>query len=142
MGPSTLEIKNAGVVLEMLSTMEDISYEVLREDIFRVTQSETGVSCVVDVEETLVCIISEVCDLTLTEKHSKLLHFLLECNNAAVHGKFAILNNKLVCKENLEIENMDKNELEAAIGWVLITVAKNIEKISDLLTQGISGTQV
>ena len=40
--PSELEIKNSERVLEMLSKMEDVSFEQKREDIFEVTEPESG----------------------------------------------------------------------------------------------------
>jgi len=36
-------------------------------------------------------------------------------------------------KDNLEFENLDKNELEASLGSIFYTVRKSIEKISSIM---------
>lgn len=131
--PSTIEIQNASKVLDMLCDIEGIAYNQLREDIFEVKGPE-GFSCVVDVEPTLICISSEICNIP--DDESKLLPLfkcLLELNQNAVHGKFSLSNNKVFFKENLEFENADLNEFEAALGWTLGMVKQGVEKISTIL---------
>ena len=49
--PTDIEIKNAQKVVEYLSEIDEISYKVLRDDIFEV--SVRGYNCIVDVEETI-----------------------------------------------------------------------------------------
>jgi hypothetical protein len=132
-GPSAIEMENAGKILDVLCSMEGISYTNIRGDIFNIVGPE-GSSCILDVEETLVCIGAEICDIPLeVSQQAKLFRCLLDLNNEAIHGKFAINNGKIFFKENLEIENLDANELEAAIGWTLAMVLKGAEKISDIL---------
>jgi hypothetical protein len=136
---SQIEIDNAQKVLEYLSTMEDISFKNIREDIFEV--SCDGLTCLVDVEETIVCLAMEVMDIPLTnsediEATHKKLHlygFLLELNNEAIHGKFCINGDKIFMKDNLEFENLDKNELESSLAWIFAVVRKNIEKIASIV---------
>jgi len=130
MGPSELEVKNAVRILDMLSEIDDITYKKLREDIFEVTNITTGVTCVVDVEETIVCIFAEVCDLP-TET-GNLFVDLLKANAEAVHGKFQIKDEKIFFQDNLEIENLDRNEFEASLGWLFASVNKNLELIAQL----------
>ena len=131
--PSTLELQNTDQVLDILVGIEGISYTNLREDIFEITGPE-GATCIVDVEETMVCIGSEICDIPEdTEKQAKLFKSLLDLNNEAIHGKFAINSGKIFFKENLEIQNLDANELEAALAWALLMVIKGVEKISTII---------
>jgi hypothetical protein len=132
-GPSAIEMENAGKILDVLCNMEGISYTNIREDIFEITGPE-GATCILDVEETLVCIGAEICDIPLeVSQQAKLFKSLLDLNNEAIHGKFAINGGKIFFKENLEIENLDANELEAALGWVLVMVLKGVEKISTII---------
>lgn len=130
MDPSKLEIENAGKVLDMLSEIDDITFKRLREDIFEVTNITTGISCIVDVEESIVCIFTEVCDLPADSKG--LCFELLKANAEAVHGKFQIKDGKISFQDNLEIENLDRNEFEASLGWTFASVNKNLEFIGQI----------
>jgi hypothetical protein len=134
--PSALEIANAQKVLGYLSDMDDVSYKTVREDIFAVSNHEAGVECVVDVEESIVCIFVEVCDVPESgDERNKLNELLMGLNNKAVHGKFATNNGKVFFRDNLEFENLDKNELEASLTWVFGMVGGNIEEISGIIEQ-------
>lgn len=131
--PSVLELKNTDKVLDILVGIVGISYTNLREDIFEITGPE-GATCILDVEETLVCIGAEICDIPLeVSQQAKLFKCLLDLNNEAIHGKFAINDDKVYFKENLEVENLDANELEAALGWTLVMVLKSVEMISTII---------
>jgi len=143
---SQIEIDNAQKVLEYLSTMEDISFKNVREDIFEV--SCDGLTCLVDVEDTIVCLAMDVMDVPilnkpfncLEEMRSKensiklnLYELLLRLNSEAIHGKFCIHEEKIFMKDNLEFENLDKNELESSLAWIFAVVRKNIEKIASIV---------
>lgn len=131
--PSALELKNTDKILDLLVDIEGISYRNLREDIFEITGPEEA-TCILDVEETLVCIGAEICDIPEnTGKQVELFKTILDLNNEAIHGKFAINDGKIFFKENLEIENIDGNELEAALEWTLLMVVKSVEKISGII---------
>lgn len=125
---SELEIKNAAIIAEFLSEIEDISYKKLREDIFEVTSA--GLTCIVDVEDTLVCVAMDVCDLP-DQGTAELLLQLMELNAQAIHGKFCLSGSKILMKDNLEIENIDKNEFEASLSWLFAMVRANIKNISE-----------
>lgn len=133
--PSAIELKNTEKILDILVDIEGISYKNLREDIFEITGPE-GATCILDVEETLVCIGAEICTIPEeatpedTQAIIKMYRILLELNNEAIHGKFAINDGKIFFKENLEIKNLDGNELEAALGWALLMVIKGVERIA------------
>lgn len=131
--PSELELKNTDKILDILVGIEGISYKNLREDIFEIIGPE-GTTCVLDVEETLVCIGSEICDIPLeVSKQALVFKILLELNNEAIHGKFAINGGKIYFKENLEIDNIDANELEAALGWAMVMIIKGVDKLSFII---------
>jgi len=129
-GPSQKEIENAKIILEMLGKIEGITVQQIRDDVFLVSEPETELEMVVDVEETTVCFMIEVATLPLINE--KLLRRLLEINNTAVHGAFCLDKNIVLLKENLEIENIDLNEVESAIEMMFLTVAKSMDEISDM----------
>jgi len=134
--PSEIEIANAGKILEMLLKTDDISFEQHpdRQDIFIVKEPETGLELVVDVEESTICFLMDICPVP-AEDHQKLALYekLLEINNISVHGAFSTSDGKVIFKDNLEIENIDQNELDASVQLMLVTVAQNIEAISEIV---------
>lgn len=133
--PSELEVKNARKVLDMLSEIEDISYEVIRDDVFKIKDNITGTICLIDVEETMVCLQTNVCDLPADQKlKAGVLEFLMNLNGNVLHGKFAVRGQKIVYADTLEIENLDRNELEASVGWCLGAVGSNIEQIAGMVS--------
>lgn len=131
------EIENGKKVLNILSEIEDIAYEQKREDIFIVTEPETGLDIIVDAEETTICLIMEIADLpedTASTEFTVLMYNLLVANDKSVHGAFCIDKNtrKILLKENLEAENLDANELESAMAMMFVTATHNIEKVDAL----------
>src|SRR4030042_4222117 len=131
---SELEIMNAKKVLEYLSNMNGISYKIVRDDIFSVMNIENGAECIIDVEESIVCVYTEVCDVpdNATIK-AELNDYLMGLNNAAVHGKFTKNTNKIFFRDNLEFENLDQNELDASLKWAFGMVSASIEKIATII---------
>lgn len=130
--PSTKEIENAQKVLGFLADISDISFQTKREDIFEVKGLEE-LKCIVDVEETIVCIFSDICELPKDESLQFIVFkHLMELNHTAIHGKFALEGDKIFFKENLEFENLDLNELEAALGWTFIMIKQATEKLSTI----------
>lgn len=130
---TALEVQNAQKVLKMLGDIDDIGYCQVREDIFVVSEYETGadLEITVDVEESTVVLLMEIGDIK--NDSYILFRYLLEVNNEAVHGKFCLDGNKLLIKDVLEFENLDLNELEAAIEHMFVIVAKHGDKIGDML---------
>lgn len=129
--PTDLEVKNAQEkILPMLTDISDISVQQTRDDIFVVTEHETNYnfSIIVDVEPSTVCLILEVMDVPdgdLTD----MMHFMLLKNNDAVHGKYCIGNGKILIRDNLEIDNVDQNELEASLSHMFFMVSKDFKRL-------------
>lgn len=133
--PTLKEIENATKVQGFLSTMDDVAYKNLREDIFEVTCD--GFTAIVDAEESIVCIESTVLNLSdvkTDSEEAELNRFLLEKNAESIHGKFAISGNRVVIKDNLEAENLDANEFEASLAWVFGKASTNIEAIAAIVS--------
>lgn len=133
---TAIEIQNAKRVLPMLVDIEGLSVEEVREDIFIVTEHATGnnFSIVVDVEPTTVCLMMEIMDIP-EDPGEPLFVELLQLNASAVHGKFCVSDQKIVLRENLQIENLDQNEIEKALEHMFLIVAKSYKDI--LLHAGI-----
>lgn len=137
MVPTEVEIKNAQKVAQILSDL-DIAFETQREDIFVVTEPESGLQIVVDVEETTVVLLMDVCPVAsdapaLNGNAVALYKKLLEINNKSVHGSFAISGQRIILKDTLEFENLDSNELEASLTHMFIIAGKSLEEIDSLV---------
>ena len=134
--PSDLEIKNAAKILEMLTRIADVSFEQKREDIFLITGLD-GLQMIVDVEETTVCFIIDVCTVSAEVNKRDLYELLLEINNDSPHGAFCLDGDKILFKDNLEVDNIDQNELEASICIPLLTVANSLEAINEFVSDAV-----
>jgi len=132
--PTEKEIENAKVVFDMLIKIDGIAViQQSKEDLFVVEEEDTGLSCIVDVEEDIVSVILKVADFDLTKSIAKTANMLLKANNEALYGAFAIEGNSILFKNNLDIENLDLNELQSTLTSVFLTVSKNLESISESL---------
>ena len=128
------ELLNAEKVHGFLADIDEVSYKNIREDLFEVTCD--GVTAIIDAEDTLVCIEMNVCDVPKLDKassSSSLYEYLLKANAQSIHGKFALSGDKVVIKANLESQNMDANEFEAALAWVFGKASTNIENIVTII---------
>lgn len=129
--PSQREVENAKKVRGMLEQIDGIMYDTVREDIFKVTETESGDSLqmTLDVEETTVCLVMDigpVSDFLDDTGPSEFYQKLLELNDKAVHGKFSLFKNRVLFRDSLEIQNLDLNELEAAMGHMFLFVVQHV----------------
>ena len=128
--PSEKEVINGKKVIDILDKIEGIGYTMHRADLFTVTEPEFGLEITVDAEDNVVCLISNVCEVSHLEKNLPgWQETLLKLNNILVHGKFAISENKILLRENLAAENLDHNELEDAISSMFASIIRNAETL-------------
>lgn len=136
MSISTKEQANSIKVFDLLLKIKDISFKRVdgREDLFIVNEPETDLDILVDVEDDTVILGADIGHVYVNGKVSaELTEYLLKQNNSAIHGTFAIANEHLYLKCVLQAENLDLNELEAAIQSMIFTLATTIETISTLV---------
>ncbi len=130
---SQKEIENGIKVFEMLTELGDFDTEQKTDDIFLVTEPDTGLEVIIDVEETTIIFLMDICP---AERVSQEFGELLLKLNAdeAVHGGFGwdTSKGKIIFKDVLEIANLDSNELQASIVSMVLTVSQNIKKISEI----------
>lgn len=131
---TAVEIMNAGKIVNHLSALSQYAYRNLREDIFVVTDIDSGQECVVDVEESIVCIRMDICDAPENmDKRMELFELLLAINSRTIHGRYEASSGKVLFKDHLEIENLDQNELEASLRWAFGVVGGSIEQIAEII---------
>ncbi|MBF0432771.1 MAG: hypothetical protein HQK83_15915 [Fibrobacteria bacterium] len=128
---SEREAQNCLKVKKMLLEIPGLAVKSLREDLFLISEPETDVEFTADVEEDVLFLraeISEVKELTV-----ELSKFLLELNGRIVHVAFGLEGNTLILKDNLEIENLDANELEASCKALILTLYNASDNLAQLL---------
>lgn len=136
MSISTKEQENSIKVFDLLLKIKDISFKRVdgREDLFIVTEPETDLDILIDVEDDTVILGADIGNVYTDGKISaNLAEYLLMQNNNAIHGTFAIAKQHLYLKCVLQAENLDLNELESAIQSMIYTLATTIEGISTRL---------
>lgn len=142
--PTAAEVANGAKILEILNGL-GIACEVVRDDIFVVKDEDLGLQVVVDAEESTVCLLMDICELpeiqfSSAEADSRLELFqkLLEANNKSVHGAFCVDGNKLLLKDNLEIENLDPNELAASITSMFLVATNTLEEVESFISEPVA----
>ncbi len=108
-----------------------ITIENEAEELVVVEKTEVGViNCVVDCEDPIVIIQQPIVKLPQLDlkKEADLYRSLLEKNMELVHGSFAIdENGNIVFRDTLQIENLDKNELEGTMNALSLCLAENTD---------------
>ncbi len=125
------EAQNCLKVKKMLLEIPGLAVKNIREDLFLLSEPETGVEFSADVEDSVLFLRAEVAAVKdLTAELSK---FLLELNGRIVHVAFGIDGDTLILKDNLEIENLDLNELEASCRALILTLYNASDDLAELL---------
>ncbi len=129
---STEAAKNNLKVKKMLLDIPGLGVKTLREDVFLVSEPETDIEFIVDVEESTLFLRAEIGDVS--KKGSEALYrYLLELNASAVHVAFGLDDNKLILKGDLEIDNLDENELEASCKSLVVTLYQASDELAKYL---------
>jgi len=131
--PSAVEVKNAQKVLAMIEQIDDITYNQIREDVIEVTETVSGnnFSVLVDAEEKVISLLMEVGNVPANGSAQPLMEKLLAANGKAVHGFFCTVGDKVVLKDNLEVDNLDQNELEAGLLHMFMSAQNTLPEIAE-----------
>lgn len=117
----------------------DLGYEIVKEiseeQIFVINNEDNGVSnMILDCEDSLLVIEQKLVDVAVD--NPDLWKQVLQANRRLVYGAYVLdeTGKHLIFRDTLELENLDKNELEASLNSLAMGLVENI----DLLIQ-ISG---
>jgi hypothetical protein len=131
---SEKEAQNCLKVKKMLLEIPGLAVKNIREDLFLINDPETGVEFTADVEGNTLFLRSEVAEIK-ENMSAELYKYLLELNARTVHVAFGIDGNTLVLRDNLEIENLDQNELEASCKALVLTLYNASDDLADFLNK-------
>jgi hypothetical protein len=117
----------------------DLGYEIVKEipeeQIFVINNEDNGVNnMVLDCEDNLLILEQKLVDVSVD--NPELWKQLLQANRRLVYGAYVLdeTGKHLIFRDTLELENLDKNELEASLNSLALGLVENI----DLLIQ-VSG---
>lgn len=105
------KVKNYLLELECSIIKEDT-----KESLFIIEKEDSGIkNMIVDCEDSILVIEQFLCDLPKDD--ATILKSLLMKNREIVHGAFVLDNTgkKLIFRDTLPLENLDKNELESTL---------------------------
>jgi ribose 5-phosphate isomerase len=117
---------NLQKVKDYLHELEfSISSEDAAEELVVIDDEEKGIkNLIIDCEDPVLVLEQVIMDVP--QKAENLFKRLLQMNRTLVHGAF-VLNDegtKIIFRDTLQLENLDKNELEGSINALSIALAE------------------
>lgn len=110
----------------------DLEYEISSEDpdegLVVITDEDNGLSnLILDCEDDILVI--EQFIFTLREDKAEILRRLLQINRHLVHGALTIDDDgRIIFRNTLELENLDRNELEGTLNAISLMMAEYAEE--------------
>lgn len=115
----------------------DLGYEIVKEipeeQIFIISNEDNGVNnMVLDCEDSLLVIEQKLVDVSVD--NPELWKQLLQANRRLVYGAYVLdeTGKHLIFRDTLELENLDKNELEASLNSLALGLVENIDLLIQL----------
>jgi hypothetical protein len=105
-----------------------ISKEIPEEQIFIIDNEDNAVNhMVLDCEDNLLIIEQKLVDVSVD--NPSLWKLLLQANRKLVCGAYVLdeTAKHLIFRDTLELENLDKNELEASLNALALGLVENID---------------
>ena len=117
---------NLQKIKDYLHVLEfSISSEDTAEELVVIDDEEKGIkNLIIDCEDPVLVLEQVIMDVP--QKTESLFKRLLQMNRTLVHGAF-VLNDegtKIIFRDTLQLENLDKNELEGSINALSIALAE------------------
>ena len=107
-----------------------ISSENTKEELVVVDDEEKGINnLIIDCEEPILVI--EQIIMKVPGKANDFFKRLLQINRTVVHGAFVLDENgkNVIFRDTLQLENLDKNELEGSINSLSLALAENANEL-------------
>ncbi len=117
---------NLQKVKEYLDELEfSISSEDVAEELVVINDEEKGIkNLIIDCEDPVLVLEQVIMDVP--QKTDEFFKRLLQMNRTLVHGAFVLDDEgkKVIFRDTLQLENLDKNELEGSINALSIALAE------------------
>ncbi len=122
---------NLQKVKDYLDELEfSISSEDEAEEMVIIDDEEKGIkNLIIDCEEPVLVLEQVIMDVP--QKTDGFFKRLLQMNRTLVHGAFVLDDkaNKVIFRDTLQLENLDKNELEGSINALSIALAEHADEL-------------
>ena len=126
-----MEVTTKGfeTVKNYLLEMEyEIKFEDEAEGIIVIEKQDEGIlNLVLDCEDSIL--VMEQSLFNVKHESAELYKELLIKNRDIVHGAFALDNGKVLFRDTLQLENLDKNELEGSINSLSLLMTEYTDKL-------------
>ncbi len=118
--------ENLQKVKNYLQELEfSVSSENVEEEIVIIDDEDKGImNLIIDCEDPILVLEQVIMDVP--EKTKGFFKRLLQMNRTLVHGAFVLdeEGKKVIFRDTLQLENLDKNELESSISALSIALAE------------------
>ena len=118
--------ENLQKVKDYLHELEfSISSEDVAEELVIIDDEEKGIkNLIIDCEDPVLVLEQVIMDVP--QKTDEFFKRLLQMNRTLVHGAFVLdeEGKKVIFRDTLQLENLDKNELEGSINALSIALAE------------------
>lgn len=107
-----------------------ISSENAKEDLVVINDEEKGIkNLIIDCEDPILII--EQVIMEVPQKTDEFFKRLLQINRTLVHGAFVLdeSGKTILFRDTLQLENLDKNELEGSINSLSLALAENANEL-------------
>ncbi len=107
-----------------------ISSENAKEDLVIINDEEKGIkNLIIDCEDPILII--EQVIMEVPQKTGEFFKRLLQINRTLVHGAFVLdeSGKTILFRDTLQLENLDKNELEGSINSLSLALAENANEL-------------
>lgn len=107
----------------------DLNLENTEDNLIIVTDEEKGISnLIIDLEESLMTLEQFIFQLK-HDGNAQILRRLLQINRSLVHGALVLdEENRVIFRDTLQLENLDRNEIEASINAIGLMMAEYAEE--------------
>lgn len=117
----------------LLDLEVEITHEDEKEELIIIADEDRGIqNMVIDCEDPIVIIEQPIIPVPADNRNA-LYTRLLQMNRELVHGAFVIDKdeNTVYFRDTLQLENLDKNELEASVLSLSLALAENANELID-----------
>ncbi|AHC13509.1 YbjN domain-containing protein [Salinispira pacifica] len=113
-----------------------VTYEKVSEDVWIINDPDKGLNQIVlFVDESLLTVRTKVMNYPVTDdkKSLRLFRELLQLNRDLVHGAYAIEDDYIILMDTLELETMDREELQASLDAIGLGLAEHYDRLKQFL---------
>jgi len=111
----------------------ELKYEIVEENvsdgILVIDQEDEGIkNLILDVEDPIL--IMEQYILKMKADNGEIFKCLLKKNRDIIHGAFVLdAENRVIFRDTLQVENLDRNELEGSLNSLKLLMSEYADKI-------------